>query len=522
MVITVFDARRIQEYIFGSNRLIENIGASYLVSQALNDLPLKAASEISSNYTDKIIEPLYCAGGNSLFMCTDIDIAKIFAREFSTLLHENAPGIEVACFHHQISEENFNTGEEIWNALSGMASSKNEQIAGTPITGFGVTERCASGNEEIAIIKDPYQPNRMLGPAAFGKISNSSQAKEHLGAFLKTELPEDCELPLMLDHLGRSRGEKSYLGVVHIDGNGIGKMLQKKLRIDVRNIHNQQNQIKEIKEYSDKISETGANAVRSIMEQVSSNWDPAKKLYANQLDLHWDTDKAVMYLPFRPIVYGGDDITFVCDGRIALDLAATCLKAFHNQENGLGLYACAGVAIIKSHYPFFRAYRLAEDLCTNAKKAVIDRGINSGTGSAMDWQIISGGPISPIEKLREREYTISGGIKLTCRPYFILPSAPRQMNDWDSFRDGLLQVIQGNFSTDESLKWAEAHSRLKSLMPHINKGPDYTKLILAQWKQMGYRLPDYCNNNLLTSGFDANKTPFVDALELLDFFVPLT
>src|SRR5262249_55209954 len=33
----------------------------------------------------------------------------------------------------------------------------------------------------------------------------------------------------------------------------------------------------------------------------------------------------IVYLPIRPILLGGDDLTFVCDGRVALDLAATAL-----------------------------------------------------------------------------------------------------------------------------------------------------------------------------------------------------
>ena len=35
--VTVLDTTGIQPYIFGSNRLRENIGASYLVSEATDD-----------------------------------------------------------------------------------------------------------------------------------------------------------------------------------------------------------------------------------------------------------------------------------------------------------------------------------------------------------------------------------------------------------------------------------------------------------------------------------------------------
>ena len=41
MIITILDAMGIQDYIFGSNKLKDNIGASELVYMALNCLPIE-------------------------------------------------------------------------------------------------------------------------------------------------------------------------------------------------------------------------------------------------------------------------------------------------------------------------------------------------------------------------------------------------------------------------------------------------------------------------------------------------
>ena len=59
--------------------------------------------------------------------------------------------------------------------------------------------------------------------------------------------------------------------------------------------------------------------------------------------------------PLRPIVYGGDDLTFVCDGRLGLDLAARYLQAFSKDTiRVLGqdesVDACAGVAIVPTNF----------------------------------------------------------------------------------------------------------------------------------------------------------------------------
>jgi len=39
-----------------------------------------------------------------------------------------------------------------------------------------------------------------------------------------------------------------------------------------------------------------------------------------------ETDQTKRYLPFRPLIFGGDDLTFVCDARIALDLTVFYLR----------------------------------------------------------------------------------------------------------------------------------------------------------------------------------------------------
>src|SRR6185312_4842133 len=76
-----------------------------------------------------------------------------------------------------------------------------------------------------------------------------------------------------------------------------------------------------------------------------------------------------LLLPVRPILYGGDDLTFVCHGRLGLALAERYLRAFAAApaSDGQPLSACAGVAIVHSRAPFSRAYGLADELCRTAK-----------------------------------------------------------------------------------------------------------------------------------------------------------
>ncbi len=113
-------------------------------------------------------------------------------------------------------------------------------------------------------------------------------------------------------------------------------------------------------------------------------------------------------LPFRPIVFGGDDVTFVCEGRLGLPLAAHYLARLAEGilPDGDPLYARAGIAIVKTHYPFARAYELADELCGVGQalhreiRSRIPPGARRWTGT-----LRSTGLVQPLKELRRREYS---------------------------------------------------------------------------------------------------------------------
>ena len=52
--VTVLDTTGIQPYIFGSNRLRENIGASYLVSQATDNWAREALNTLKKDINQEV------------------------------------------------------------------------------------------------------------------------------------------------------------------------------------------------------------------------------------------------------------------------------------------------------------------------------------------------------------------------------------------------------------------------------------------------------------------------------------
>ena len=142
--------------------------------------------------------------------------------------------------------------------------------------------------------------------------------------------------------------------------------------------------------------------IKELIQRVKNRitwdteWPVFDKRPAWSFYLYTDSDAL---LPDPAVIAGGDDMTFICDGRIALDLASFAIKHYGKQRvSGIGnVAACAGVHIVRSHTPIIRAYKLAESLCRNAKtlvKTIADAGMSvEGAEAAVDWHIARSGSV---------------------------------------------------------------------------------------------------------------------------------
>jgi hypothetical protein len=236
--------------------------------------------------------------------------------------------------------------------------------------------------------------------------------------------------------------------------------------------------------------------------------------------------KSNLQLQIRPIVYGGDDVTFVCDGRLGLSLAALYLKEFEaekkNIPDGKDLTACAGIAIVKTHYPFARAYQLSEALCSNAKKFMRDEKerLRISDFSAMDWHIAASGLLGSIGDIRKREYRVAEG-NLTVRPLYL--QSDREWRNWDDFSE-----VVHNFNTHPD--WADSRNKVISLREQLRQGTQKTKQFLQVYGLNKNYLPPFTkasNDDFHQSGWtdDPRKKDrmcgYFDAIEAMEFYMSL-
>jgi hypothetical protein len=540
-IATVIDTTGIQPYIFGSNRLRENIGASYLVEQATNEWVKCALLHIFGEnvyipstqpekqiYRDNLdAELVYTGGGNAVILFKDRDCAIKFTRTLSEKVLLEAPGLKIVVTHSQPFDWGNNLPKIIDSLMQELERKKREYNPSVPLLGLGVTASCLSTGLVAVDTSDRYSvPTSYLVSReiveklrAVDPKNDTPANKKLIETIFKGLNLGDYTVPYDVDDLGRTEGRSSYMAIVHADGNGMGDRFKEygsKSQSD-------RDYISRMRDLSEKVNQAGINALRKVASKVIQLADG--KLQEQFSITERDGKK---YLPFRPIVYGGDDVTFVCDGRLGLTLAALYLKEFEaekaNIPDGKDLTACAGIAIVKTHYPFARSYQLSEALCSNAKKFVRDEkerlSSSDSDFSAIDWHIAASGLLGSIAEIRKREYQVAEG-NLTMRPVYL--HSDRDWRNWDDFA----QVVH-KFNTHSD--WAGSRNKVIALREHLRQGTQKTKQFLQVYGLDKNYLPKFTqesSDDFYQCGWidDPRKNEkicgYFDAIEAMEFHVPL-
>ena len=142
-------------------------------------------------------------------------------------------------------------------------------------------------------------------------------------------------------------GKNDWIAIIHADGNGLGQIIRK---IG----HDKE----KLKKFSKDLSEATKAAAKKAFSSIDGEFELSK----------------LSRLPIRPVVLGGDDFTVICRADFAVQYVRDFMKNFESETKDMGhkLTCCAGIAFIKSSFPFYYGYQLAESLCDAAKKDAKD------------------------------------------------------------------------------------------------------------------------------------------------------
>jgi len=524
-VLTLIDTLAVQGYIFATHRLKDAVGGSALVKQFEDRIPEYCGSEAV----------LLSAGGNAILRFGDREEARTAVMRLSRKLYDDAPGLELAAVHHEYPSGGM--ANALLQAQRMLQSAKLRRQPGIPLLGLSATEPCRETRLPATEVDKEDDVDVPLSRLV------TSRRQQGLGDVWRKFLPPDCDafardggvttrlvFPLKVEDLGRSLGDRSLLGLVHIDGNDIGRMLAKWLRGKADAETDDEQLIADLQRVSAAIRDLGEDALRRVVTRVVNaircNGETGEYEVRSSLGESFELRRSeylgdALCLPIRPLILGGDDLTFLCDGRLALDLAETALGAFESEPARLPVLekpvrACAGVAIGRAHTPVARLFHLAEELCRSAKQRVRDEAADA---CGLDWHIAFQSPVETLTQLRRRQYRVGDGadrLVLTERPYLLgAPETPAR-ETWRWLSTIVLGTDAHGFRGE---RWSARRSKLKILRELVREGPDAVKDAMSVWAvtSPGLEFPA----GVPGDGFSGRKTALLDAVELLDLHWPL-
>lgn len=498
----LLDVTGIQGYVFGSNKLKENLGASFLVENvyegflrevAESEFPGKNKLDCWQNEPEKLyikedsnieMEVGYIGGGNALLFFRDPNKAVQFVRKWSKELLLKTPGLSTAVAMAEDIDLD-NSQQWLTNLFKQLNENKFTHHPQVALPRHGITTECWRTGLSAECEPDAEdEDKRLISSVAASKLHHTDFAHEMFSNLFRDVL-KNYQFPKNMEKLGQSEGE-SHIAIVHIDGNGMGRRFM------------ECGTIEDLRRLSVSVRKATEESMKSLLKQITGDY----AYYQEQKKFKLEPNT----IPIRPIILGGDDVTFVTDARLGVYFAEKFIEAFAGGEpvaDGKSLSACAGVAITKTKYPFYRGYKLAEDLCREAKKKAKDKKDESW----LDFHIAYGGFSGEIEEIRQKHYTVKAG-KLCYRPYRIWPEKS-DAQSFSEFKKGMKKLS----------KWPR--NKQKELREVLTLGEETTKQFIEEMKNRGNILPDRPGNpSLKDTGWEGTKTPYFDMLELVEFYCP--
>ena len=398
-----------QPFIFSSPRLREQIGASFEIT-LLSHWVKKEAKEILdtddlppffwvSNSSGKVIVRFRKADGDPE------NLARQFIRKVTLRALTDAPGLDVTGVFIETSSRSVDPADLERLDREFSEYSLNRRPAAARFPQFPFLERgsesalpASASLGDLEFSQESLQPNYFDESSplslpsrvkrAFASRSRQRQVddvKERLtkqGKALKQEPEFDpTKLAAAFQDGEESEDAKNMLssvGVVHIDGNGVGAIMR-----DLGSAHNRAQETG-VCVSADEVHTDSDDALQTFIMVVNKRLDQAVK---DAIALSWyDVQKLTpdTVVPIVPVLVGGDDVTVYTDGRYAIPFSEAYIRHYEEltekdellkqlavvagAKKAGPLTASAGAAIVGRNFPFHIAYDLAEELVSRGKE----------------------------------------------------------------------------------------------------------------------------------------------------------
>ena len=469
-----------QPFIFSSPRLREQIGASFEITllsrwvkeeaeKLLKQKPLPTSFWVSDSSGKVIVRFTDDEGGPK-------DLAKQLIREVTLRALTDAPGLDVTGVFIEASSNTVDADDLQELDRVFLEYSLNRRPAAARFPQFPFLERgsesalpASASLGALEFSQESLQaynfdessplslPSRVK--RAFASTSRKQQVddvKERLAKQGK-ELKQEPQLdPTKLaaafqdgEEFENAKNMLSSVGVVHIDGNGVGAIMR-----DLGLAHSKA-QKAGVCVSADEVHTDPDDALQAFIMEVNRRLDNVVK---DAIALSWYYVQELTpdtVVPIVPVLVGGDDVTVYTDGRYAIPFAEAYIRHYEKltrddsllsvlaiiaggkktdapkrdcfkiedyiiQEPG-PLTASAGVAIVGRNFPFHIAYDLAEGLVKRGKKLGKKKG--EVPCSTIDFHVLRDATVlDPDDTLDEYEGRVQ-------RPFLVGHYAPDRIGD---------------------------------------------------------------------------------------------
>jgi len=416
-----------QPFIFSSPRLREQIGASFEITllsrwvkeeaeKLLKQKPLPTSFWVSDSSGKVIVRFTDDEGGPK-------DLAKQLILEVTLRALTDTPGLDVTGVFIEATSNTVDADDLQELDRVFLEYSLNRRPAAARFPQFPFLERgsesalpASASLGTLEFSQESLQPDNfdesspLSLPSRVKRVFASTSRKRQVddvqerlakqGKELKQEPPLD---PTKLaaafqdgEEFENVKNMLSSVGVVHIDGNGVGAIMR-----DLGCAHRAVQKVG-VSTTSDEETTEESKSLQSFIMEVNRRLDNVVK---DAIALSWyDVQELTpdTVVPIVPVLVGGDDVTVYTDGRYAIPFAEAYIHHYERLtkdddllsvlaivaggkktdaperdqfeiddyiiQNPGPLTASAGVAIVGRNFPFHIAYDLVEELVSRGKK----------------------------------------------------------------------------------------------------------------------------------------------------------
>lgn len=339
-VLVGVDLRGIQAYVYSGRRILDAVGRAALVAE------LTDTSDARHGVADLVPEDcltLRDAGGALTVVLPDVDTARTFTSRYTRRLRDRAgeltPVVAFVPYGPGTPEPDLDSALAALPVRLRLAR-RHMSALHAPAHGYGITAVCSVSGAPAESVDSSRSDHtraheRVSADVARARGIGRRWHRAHGDAWLAdavtaTGSPE-LALPMEVDRLGRDHGGVSRVAVMHLDVNGLGAILGEYREL-VGDPDRPGSGALAQRGLSTRIAGLTKGLARAMVRAVTAmvHAAPGEAPHVpgtgtgGPITLDHEPGGPVR-LPVRPIVVAGDDLTVLCDARLALALVRYAL-----------------------------------------------------------------------------------------------------------------------------------------------------------------------------------------------------